>query len=758
VVGAVKRRDRLALIFCIVAVGLSVFIIGGAERWGQALVGLSGAGALLTVLLSRRRFDGKPILLIALFTAIGWTAFQCIPLPDGLVSSLSPTLDAIRDDGLKLVGATAPSTLSMDLSASLRVLAMLLALSSIAYVALWLAGSEKGRYALISSVAGIAIIAGVVSAAHKLFDAHSLYGLYTPHQSSTPIMGPLLNPNHLGCLMAVGAILSTALTFYRKQTSVRRALWAVGACTCLAVTMATLSRGAAIGLAIGVFVLLASLFLQKAAQTRGSHSRRERFLSTTLPIGVIVVCSLALSIYVGAGGVVQQLENTSFREVSSPNSKFAAWRSSTELVEESPWVGVGRGAFEAVFPRVHPGSGFTIFSHPENEPVEWVVEWGVPATLVLFAMIGWMLFVCFRRWRDGPLAAGAMGALAAVAFQSNFDFGIELLGIAAPIIVVAATLSYVPVVEMSARRLPSSRLFRGIHVAAVLAGVVLLLSPVTTTLEEDHLAVYAAPSMDRVIAAIGRHPMDYFGYAILAEQRVHENATDAVNVLNHALRLHPSHSGLHLIAARLLARVGRLPQAGAEYSTALRHTWNQHQIIEELIKVLPAQGVPDALPLSLEVEPTVRILVDSNRADLAMAWLQQVVTYAPRIDAAQTLYSLASKQRDLGAAEHSARVWCRLARSSQCELALARVLDQESKPADVVSTLGDVGHWQGLQRDQVEAWLMVCDAHLKLDQLDEARKCLERLETSGLNVSQTNIEARRLKLQHVSTNPTMSKP
>ena len=750
-VGAIVRRDRTALILCVAAVFFSIFIIGGAERWGQALVAITGAGALATVLLSRRRFERKPILLIALFSAAGWTAVQCVPLPDGLVSALSPTLDAIRDDGLKLVGVTAPSTLSMDLSASLRMLAMLLALSSIAYVALWIAASERGRYSLIASVAGLAIVAAVVSAGHKLFDARSLYGLYTPLQSSTPIMGPLLNPNHLGCLMAVGAILSGSLVLYRKQTSVQRAIWAVGACACIAVTMATLSRGAAIGLAIGVFVLLASVFLQKAAQTRGDRSRRERFLSTTLPIGVIVVCSLAVSIYVGAGGVVQQLENTSMHEVSSPNSKFAAWRSSTELVAESPWVGVGRGAFEAVFPRVHPGSGYTIFSHPENEPVEWVVEWGVPATLVLCAMLAWMLVVSIRRWRDGPLAAGSLGALAAVAFQSNFDFGVELLGIAAPIVVVAATLSYVPVVEMSPRRLPSSRLLRAMHIGAVIVGGILLLTPFTTTFEEDHLAVHADPSLERIKTAIARHPMDYFGYAVLAEQELHGNAPDAVNVLNHALRLHPSLSGLHIIAARLLVRVGRLPQAASEYSTALRHTWNQRPIIEEAIKVLPRDGVTDALPLTLEVDPTVRILVANQGAGLAMAWLRQVVTYAPRIDAAETLYSLSTQQHDLAAAEQAARVWCQLARSSQCELALARVLDQESKPEEVVSTLGDVSHWQALQRDQVDAWLLVCDAHLKLDHTDQARKCLERLETSGLTVSPTDIEVRRMKLQHVST-------
>lgn len=696
--------------------------------------------------LSKRRFERKPPLLLLLLFASAWTAFQCIPLPDALVSTLSPTLSAIRDDGVRLVGVGTSSTLSMDVGSSVRVLAGLLALSAIAYVALRLSVSERGRYALLASVAGLAILAALVSGIHKLFDAHSLYGIYTPLQSSTPIMGPLLNPNHLGCLTAVGTVISASLIFYQKQTSTRRAIWILGACACLAVTTATLSRGAVIALAIGIFVMLASLFLQKASQAAGDESRRERFLATTLPIGVIIVCSLGVSVYLGAGSVVQQLENTSFREVNSPHSKFAAWRSSAELVKESPVVGVGRGAFEAVFPRVHPGSAFTIFSHPENELVEFVVEWGVPATIVLALLAGWILAISLRRWRDGPLAAGALGAIAAVGFQSNFDFGIELLGIAAPIVVVVATLSYVPLTEMPSRYLRRHRVLRALHMALVLLGALVLLTSFTTTLEEDRLALHANPSPEQIHADIERHPMDYFGYSVLAEQMVRSNAPDSVNVLNHALRLHPNHSGLHIIAARLLVRLGRIDQAASEYATALRDTWTQRPIIEEALKALPQNKAADALPLELEVDPTLRILKEAKHPDVELAWLKQVVGYAPRLDAVQALYSVSVEQHDLVDAEQAGRTWCRLLLSPQCQLALARILGLESKSLDVIATLRDVDQWHGLQQDQIDAWILVCDAHEQLNHVDDARKCLDRLEMSGLSVSPREIEVRRARL------------
>src|SRR6185369_6190725 len=114
-----------------------------------------------------------------------------------------------------------------------------------------------------------------------------------------------------------------------------------------------------------------------------------------------------------------------------------------------PWVGVGRGAFEAAFTRVHPASGLASYSHLENEYLQAVVDWGVIGALALGLLAIWVAVAAVKRWRDGPLAAGALGALTVVAIQSNVDFGVEFLGLAAPMTAVAAALTYVPLREVS---------------------------------------------------------------------------------------------------------------------------------------------------------------------------------------------------------------------------------------------------------------------------------------------------------------------
>src|SRR5262249_26096099 len=153
----------------------------------------------------------------------------------------------------------------------------------------------------------------------------------------------------------------------------------------------------------------------------------------------------------------EQFHNTHLTEVSAPRSKYAAWRSSATLIDDAPWVGVGRGAFEPAFTRVHPASAFATYAGLENEYLQAVVDWGVPGALLLALGLVWLAVMALRRWRHGPLAAGALGAFAVVALQSNVDFGVEFFGVAAPITAVVATLAYVPLKEASVRELSIAR-------------------------------------------------------------------------------------------------------------------------------------------------------------------------------------------------------------------------------------------------------------------------------------------------------------
>ncbi|MBA3819274.1 MAG: O-antigen ligase family protein [Deltaproteobacteria bacterium] len=728
-------RDRLSIASVALAVGASILLVGGATRWAQAIIAIVAAGSLLVSLGSRRGLEPRSPLLIMIGFAAAWTTVQLLPMPGMIVEALSPTLQGLRAEGTELAGVPARSTLSMDPAATLRALTFLLTLTGVAVVASRVAVSDRGRYYLIAAVAGFCGVAAVLVGLHELFGAERLYGLYELRQASPTVMGPLLNANHLGCLMALGSVLCAGLVFYTKQTTMARAIWVAVGAACLAVTFATLSRGAVLALIAGTFVVLGALVAQRiqAAQDT-TRKRHEKLIGRTLPVGVVAVCGLVVAVYIGAGSVMQQLEDTSLQEIKEPRSKFAAWRSSARLIEESPWVGVGRGAFESAFTRVHPASAFVTFSHPENEPLQAIVEWGVPVALILGGLAAWLVLRSLRRWENGALAAGALGAVMVVAFQSNFDFGMELLGLAVPVTVVLATLSYVPLREFSPKRVRSVQALRIAHAAAILAGAVVLVLPITRSIDEDHRQLRSNPSATQIARSIEQHPLDYYGYAVLAERLLKQREPGAVRALNHALQLHPTHPGLHRIAARLLLRAKppRLDQAESEYHAAIQGTAQPRELIAEVVTMLPRDSAARAIPLEMSIDVAVRALRAEQRLDVAIAWLERRLARKPDLHTSEVLYELAMDAQLLPAAETAARRRCELAPSIQCRLSLARVLTKAAKPAEVIATLQNVAEWRGYRKDQLEAWLMLCDAHAARAANIEARQCLRSIEGSGL--------------------------
>lgn len=457
---------------------------------------------------------------------------------------------------------------------------------------------------------------------------------------------------------------------------------------------------------------------------------RANVISKSLPIGVVSVCAIVVVIYASAGGVKDQFDHTSLTELHAPRSKFVAWRSATTLIDESPWVGIGRGAFEPVFQRVHPASAYATYTHLENEYLQAVVDWGVPGALVLAFVTIWLFVVAERRWQDGPLVAGSFGALAAVMLQSNVDFGLEFLGLAAPCTAIAATLSYVPLRDASPRRLTMMRFVRVSHVLGLGLAALLLSTSVTTSLAEDHEMLKRDPS--NAVDAIARHPFDYYAYARRAESALHSNDASAVPLLNHALLLHPTEPGLHLAAARMLYNAHHPQQAAIEYATAFTAARDPRRLLTEISQRFAPDVAASALPTDLErVDSVLQMLSEVKRDDIALAWLQRIVLLTPGdFHACESLFRMAIQLSKLDVVDTMRRRCARYQLSEADRIALARVLEAKHDEAAVVSTLADVETWQGRSDEKLDAWQRLCEAELELSRFDDAKRCWRRLEGS----------------------------
>jgi O-antigen ligase len=746
-----RRREWIASAIGLLAVAAAVLVIGGALRWTLALVAILVAAALVPLAWSRRTLERRSPLVAALAVPLALTALQLLPLPGAWIEALAPVGDALRADGAALVGADPWRALTLDAPGSLRAACGFIILLGVAALALRLSAAERGRYRVLAAIAAVCGAAALVTAVHVLLGATSLYGVYDPVQATPAVLGPLLNGNHLGGLMAAGAVLGLALAAYRNQRGWLRAGWAVITAACTAVSLATLSRGAALALAGGALVTVAVLVGQRLRSDTRRQRRREQFLTSSLPIGIVAVCGLVIVVFTSAGGVGKQLENTTLSELNAESSKFGAWRSAARLVEESPWIGVGRGAFEPAFTRVHPPSALQTASHVENEYVQAVIDWGIPGAIACALALCWLTAAALRRWHDGPLAAGALGALAVIAVQSVVDFGVELLGVAVPVIAIAGTLAYSPVREPKPRAILRARLLRVAHIAALIAVAAALLSDSTTSVDEDHQALAdrrATVTLGELAAPLERHPLDYYLYGLAADAMIRDGDPRAIRTLNHALVLHPTHIGLHRIAAHLLYRGGHDPQAALEFAAALRGTRTPQALLREVLlafkdPALAARAIPfDAHPLDV----VVRALVQLERTDVATIWLTGLLQQRPKdAHACELLYSLSLRSGNLAAAEATGRHCVEIAPSRQSRLALARVLFKKGAYSEVVRQVHDVSLWTGRVDEISAAWLLLCDSHRELAHWDDAVRCLHRLDASGYIERRRNDVSSRLE-------------
>lgn len=715
---------------------VAIFGVGGALRGVQAAVAILVALSLAPRVWSRREFARPSPLSVFLGLAALLCAVQLVPLPRGLLFVLEPTGAGLREDGALLLG-TAPATCSsLDVPGTLRGLAFFVILLGFAMHALRIATTERGRFQLLALVGALLGLVAVVVGLHHVFGATSLFGVYEFHHVGPHLIGPLLNLNHLGCAMAMGTVLAIGLAAYRRQPTWARVGWLTVACAAGSVTVATVSRGATISLVAGALVTVAVLLGQhlRGGSSEVPKRRTATFLTSSLPIGVVAACVVVLVVYTSASNVGHQLANTSFDEVSHSNTKFAAWRSAMTLIEEAPWLGNGRGAFEAAFTHVHPASGTVTFSHVENEYLQAIVDWGVPGAILLGITAIWFAVVALRKWRDGPLVAAALGAIVVVIAQSNVDFGIELLGIAIPLTAVAATLSYVPLREVTARRLAIARGVRVGQLVMLVVGALLLLSSATTSIDDEHEALQERSStFDDLRAAAERHPLDYFVYARAAEVMMRRNDPLGVRLLNHALMLHPTHPGLHRLAARLLFNTGHLQQAALEYATALRVEKSPESLLTEIVAVFPPELAAAAIPADdPQIDLVVATLDRLRHPEVTTIWLGRVLELGTNnARACDLVYANVMQHAEPRAAELAARRCAKLLPDRGARFALAEVLMRQQSYAEVVKLLDDVESWPGRRDEKVRAWLVRCDALAAIGEPDAVKKCLRRLGTSG---------------------------
>jgi hypothetical protein len=489
-------------------------------------------------------------LLLVMGAAWLWTCLQAVPLPWAIAHALDleSVESATRLRGLSW-GNAVPFTVSYDPgSTHLQILIGIGILSS--FIAARLGGPPGLRPIAVATVVSSTLI-GLVGFAHEATGKDVLFGVYTPRFTSTRLLAPLMNSNHLAGFCLMGALIAAGLASQELRRA--RAVWLAASAFCTTVVAWTLSRGAIAALLFGFVILAAWFATRKRSQTRRA----------AIPVAVVGATIAGIAAFASLEPIARRFETRDF-------DKIEAAVHGLRLLEGSTWwLGVGRGAFSSAF--VGYQGSLDRYTHPENLIVQWTTEWGVPVAIALLLVISIMLWRRFRAAEE-PLVAAVCVAVFALSLQNLVDFSLEMAGVA---VVVAGLLG--ALLPTRARR--GARQRRAVLVASlgVFATLLVVLSPSVlgsdTQSIVDRLTQYAkADDEARFVSDFRRglalHPAEPALALLAGSYGGSKRHPSAARWLSIAMDQAPGWAAPHVVAARLLFAEGRTDQALLEIREA----------------------------------------------------------------------------------------------------------------------------------------------------------------------------------------------
>ncbi len=616
-----------------------------------ALVAWLGAAfALLRVALEGRtpRLGAPGVALLGLAAL---TLLQATPLPAALLHLLASTPAAWLDLAWTTADGT-PALLPLALNPA-EALRHGLGLSAAAALVLNLANAAQDdertqRLLYVLPTLGLAL--GALGAAQRALGTDLRLFFYQPADlDGAPLFAAsFVNPNHLAALLGLASFVPLALTSDEEHRAERPLLYLL-AIACLLGMAATLSGQALAAWPVG------AIALTSFAWQRGPS--RSFLAASTRPLAVGAAAAVALAAWTFAAPHLA--EHITPYQGLAPLTPFSAWDTAWSVVQTSPWIGLGPGAFGDAAAILPEHAAQPRFAFANNSPLQAAANWGLPAAALLTAtLLAWIASIALRpTWRSKHLHL--MGALFAsftfLAVESLGSFSLDIPGVYLPAafllgLAVARTQSYAsllpslkrhalrrldraPQSDTSAelpRPLPTSPRRRRLRLAATAAALLALplltllaALPLRHTLAHT-LLPHSAPSPLQALArdtaplpedvqraaadALTPHPTLPSTHltAAIAYSRA-DQPERALQALDTAATFNPASPAPWLLRARLLLAAQEHQPAAQAYREALQRAVNTRgpgrvQLAVEVVQRLKA---PDEVARVLPPDPAL---------------------------------------------------------------------------------------------------------------------------------------------------------
>lgn len=418
-------RSRLAAAYLV-----SCLALGGASAAGILANGLLqiAAAILLAVVAmtaARRASQASEKQAWALAAGfVGLALLQLVPLPPALWASL-PGRDLIVQ-GFGLLGAPLPwMPVSLTPDGTLRALLSLL--PPLALFALATSCSEPSRRLFVPLLLGFGGAALLLGLAQWAAGPQSpLYFYANTNRGHT--VGFFANRNHQATLMLmllpfVAALATPLLCGGRIREQAAPKIIVIALLFAI-VAGGVVTTGSRAGIAL----------LPVVAGLCGLMVRKD--LTGTVPAGWVAAAGLLLAAglaAVAASGVVTR-DALSAGSVAA-STREAIWQGTARLALDFQPAGSGLGSFVPLYPtREHVLNRPDEYAnHAHNDYLEWLLETGVPGTLLLLAFLVWFAVRVKGLWTSEQAAAGRAASIAigAILLHSMVDYPVRTAALAA---------------------------------------------------------------------------------------------------------------------------------------------------------------------------------------------------------------------------------------------------------------------------------------------------------------------------------------
>jgi hypothetical protein len=543
----------------------------------QTLLVVAAFASLTAVVALSASRDGAVRLLCSTPALVFWllaayTVLQAAPIPVAWLTRIAPANADVWKRCLMPFGEAGPTRASLSLDPGASWLESVKWFTyGATFVSASVVASRRGATWGVALVFLSAIVAALTTIGHGLANASKVFGLYQPHFAVAPWhLGPLLNGNNLAGYINLGALCGLGLVLATRPIAPRWLLLS-GVAMLVGVDVTSASRGGFLALPVGIALL--GLLL----------ARRGRNRAAVVPARVVAAL---LSTAVVAGVVLALLGATSetWRELYDKNlGKLAMVTWVKPLIAQHPWFGIGRGAFESVFPAYRMAPGNVVYTHVENFVAQWAVEWGLPIAILAVTVLGATVMRPSRlAVSRSSIRAGAWVGVIVLLIQNVVDLALEV-----PSVCLAVAVALGSLWGSARRHGRSGRPSRTPPIGAVpvlgfaAAGLTLLAIGGVRALPdlgEDRDAISRAldagvadaPAIrDRLRAAMLRHPADPW-FPLIGAYVVHASREgNPLPWLERSLERGSSNGRAHLLLAEVIASRSR-SQALMEARLAVR--------------------------------------------------------------------------------------------------------------------------------------------------------------------------------------------